>query len=263
MPGRRRRVESMVKDDEIAGQAEFDRRIAALERQITEKIEKHGQRDLGVLTKAGMERKAILRVLALVVDEEGQKTWADEMRTRQNALKSIAGRMRTLARDAEERGRDPLSVVQTWFFLELGRVLGMEWPTPLADDPKFPCIISGMRVPAARWEEQASKFGRFLKLYAGKRTNNGVPLFLCLVCFWLHKQNPDHWHELANILTDAFEADGKRKRFSADWLRKVWKKRGKPMLRFWLKLNINTPPLATTRLSAISLPSRYIPGLID
>src|SRR6202022_2771627 len=168
----------------------------------------------------------------------------------QEALKSIARRMRTIAQDAEERARDPFSVVQTWFFFrEHGGVLGMQWPQLLADDPTFPMIISGMRVLAARWEEHASKFGRFLERYGDRRTNTLVPLFLCLVCVWLRKPNPDHWNELANILTDSFEADGKKKRFSADWLRRVWKERGKPMLRFLLQLNIDAPLHRTARLS--------------
>ncbi len=261
------RVKSMSQDNEIKGQVEFDRRIAALEQHIAEKIEKYGQHDLNTLVRAGMKRKTLLRMLALVVDEEGEKTWAGLMRARQEALKSIARRMRTLARDAEKRARDPFSIVQTWFFLKAGGgELGMELPMPLADDQTFPFIIHGMRVLADRWAEQARKFGRFLKRYGDKRTNVRLPQFLCLICVWLHKRSPGHWSELASVLTDAFEAGGKKKSFSADWLQRVWNKRGKQMLRFWLT-NIDIPPSTTTPFVSGSSRSKHarnsIPGLVD
>jgi hypothetical protein len=245
--------------DENDWQAEFDERIAALERKITSKIEKGRRSDLDTLTRAGVERRALLRLLAFVVDEEGNKSWTDPMRATQESLKSIAGRISKVADDAEKRARDPLSVVQAWFFFFAhGAALGAQWPKPLADDPAVPFLISGMRALAERWREQAGRFGHFLKRYGDRRTNTFVPIFLCFVCVWLRKPNPDHWYELANILADAFEAAGVKKRFSADWLQKVWKRRGKPLLRVWLKLKIDTPRYDRSLLSPISLPSRRI-----
>ena len=78
-----------MKDGEIARQAEFHRRIAALAQKIAREIGRHGQSDLDALSRAGMEREALLRVLALVIDQEGEKPWADLIRARQEQLYSI------------------------------------------------------------------------------------------------------------------------------------------------------------------------------
>jgi hypothetical protein len=247
--------------DEIEGRADFDERIMALEKKIAKKIEKDGRKDLDILMKAGVERKALLRVLACVVNEEDTKGWTDLMRARQAALRSIAGRMMILARDAEERAHDPFSMVQTYFFFwAYGSFLGMKWPKSLAEDPTFPFIVSNMRTLARRWRDQADRFGRFLKRYGNKGTNPGIALFLCMVCIWLRKSKPTHWYALANILTDSFEAAGVRRPFSADWLQKVWKRRGENMLRFSLKFNIGAPLHGT--VSPTSSPPSQIPGLI-
>jgi hypothetical protein len=237
--------------EEERRRAAFENRIAGLEK----KIAKNGRHELEVLEGAGVDRKAMLRFLAFVADEEGDKSWADPMRARQRALKSIAGRMETLARDAEERASDPFSVVRTWaFFTAHGHMLGMRFPEPLKSDSGVSFAISGMRVLAKRWKDEAKRFGRFLDRYADRRVNPGVPILLWRVCVYMRKLEPDHWEELANLLTDAFEAAGKSKRFSADWLRKTWKKRGKTMLLLWLKLNTETPPKVNPTLPPISPP---------
>jgi hypothetical protein len=197
----------------------------------------------------------MLRFLALAADEEKEKGWAGPMRARQRALMSIAARMETLARDAEERVSDALSVVQTWAYLFAhGRLLGMKFPASLKDDPGVPFVIAGMRVLAKTWKAEAKMFGRFLDRYADRRVNLGVPLLLTRVCVSLRKPQPDHWEELANLLTDAFEAAGKSKHVSADWLRKTWKKRGKRMLLLWLKLNTETPRKVNPSLPPVSPP---------
>jgi hypothetical protein len=241
--------------DEIAAQAEFGRRIAKIEQKIAQKLESHTE--LNILTRAGLEKKALFKMLALAVYEQGNKSWASLMRTKQEALKSIARRMKTIARDAERRAADPFSHIQTWFFLAAyGGKLGMEWPQLLASDPCFPLLISGMRLLAQSWTVHARKFGRFLDRFGDVRTNEGVPLFLCWVCIRLRKSKPVYWPELATILTDAFGANGVQKSFSADWLQKLWRKRGRHMLGFWLEHIANG-------LRPGALPSSHIPGLVD
>ena len=243
--------------EEERRQTEFKNRIAGLEREIA----KNGPRELEVLERAGVDRKAMLRFLALAADEEGAKSWADLMRARQGALKSIAGRMETLARDAEERVNDPFSVIQTWaFFFAHGSVLGMKFPEPLKAAAGVSFTISGMRVLAKTWKDEARGIGKFLKRYANGRVNLGVPLLLLRVCMCLGKPEPDRWEELANLLTDAFEAAGKSKHFSADWLRKTWKRRGKPMLLLWLKFNTDTAP-KVNQSSPSASPRGFAPRL--
>jgi hypothetical protein len=229
--------------EEEAWQAEFESRLASIEK----KVAKDGWRELEVLESAGVDRKTMLRFLALVAHEEGDKGWASIMRTQQRSLKSMARRMETLARDAEKRASDPWSVMRTWaFFVAHGGYLGMKFPKPLKDDPGVSFVILRMRTLAKTWKDEAKRFGRFLDFYADRRVNPGVPLLLLRVCAFLRKPNPDHWEELASLLSDAFEAAGKSKRLSADWLRKIWKKRGRRMLLLWLELNTETSPKPTS-----------------
>ena len=59
-----------------------------------------------------------------------------------------------------------------------------------------------------------------------------------------HMFNPkmSHLEELARLLTDAFEAVGKQKCFSADGLRKTYARRGKRLLAMWIRFNTAAPP---------------------
>ena len=154
------------------------------------------------------------------------------MRLRQKALKSIAGRMETLADEAEKRAKDPFSKVQPYLIHgAYGGLFGMKWPEPLWDSPGVEIVISGMRGLAKIWKDDSIKFGGFLEAYSDRRMNLGIPLLLCRVCMSLHITEPICWDALASLFTCAFEASGKKRSVSADSLRKTWKKRGKKMLR--------------------------------
>jgi hypothetical protein len=229
-----------------------ENRLLEIEKKIAKEVDRH--RDLGALTRAGVDRKVLLRFLALVVDLDGDKSWAHLMRERQQKLKSMAGRMETLASDAEDRANDPLSRVQVWAFLAAhGAVLGMKCPRPWKDVEGVSLIIAGMRVLAKTWRDEATKFGRFLDFYGDNRTNLGVTMLLSRVCICLHRSSPDHWSKLANLLTDAFEAAGKSKPFSADSLQKVWRRRGNRHLRLWMKLSTESSPTKNLAVPAASI----------
>lgn len=198
-------------------------------------IARNGGHDLDVLAAAGVDRNVLLKLLALAPSRD--RTWTGIMRQRQAALKSLSRRMDTLAREAKQRARDPLSVVQFWAYTSGGwGDLGMKLPGPMIQDPGIALVISGMVVLAKRMKEQARRFGRYLKAYG--RADVGVVLLL--VRYRMFRPKMDHFNELARLLTDAFEAAGMNKSFSADGLRKTYKRHGRSFLGLWLMFN--TPP---------------------
>ncbi len=218
---------------------EREERIADLAKQIESK----GRSELRCLVRAGLDQGRICRCLALVADGEGQKGWTRIVRDRQMALRASAKRLEALSQQADEYTRDPSWNVRTWyFFCAHGNLLGMKFPRPDSEDPGIPFAIAGMRVLAKRWRREASKMGQFLRRYGKKNVNWDVPLFLCFICLWLGRPEPDNWEGLASLLTDAFELAGKQKQFSADWLRKLWKRKGKSMLHAAIINSQHEPP---------------------
>jgi hypothetical protein len=218
-------------------------------------IARNGRHDLDVLAAAGVDRKVLLKLLALAPSRD--RSWTGIMRQRQAALKSLSRRMETLAREAKERASDPLSVVQFWACTFGGwGALGMKQPGPMTDDPGIAMVIAGMAVLAKGLREQAKRFGRYLKTYG--RADVGVVLLL--VRYRMFRPKMDHLNELARLLTDAFEAAGMGKSFSAEGLRKTYKRHGRSFLGLWIKFNV--PPVQATpdAKSPLSLTGQRILG---
>jgi hypothetical protein len=207
--------------------------------RIEENIRRAGRRDLEVLARVGANRKSMVTLLALAATED-RKWLLKLMRQRQSALKSISRRIDLLAKEAKERINDPMSVVQFWVFMNGGNALGMQFPKTMADDPGAEFVVAGMRAMAKILGEQAKRFGLYLRAWG--KTDIGVALLLARY----HMFNPkmSHLEELARLLTDAFEADGKQKCFSADGLRKTYARRGKRLLVMWVTFNTPAPPTA-------------------
>jgi hypothetical protein len=233
-------LEDELEDDYRQWQEE----VSALETVIA----RNGRHDLDVLAAAGVDRKVLLKLLALAPSRD--RTWTGIMRQRQAALKSLSRRMESLAREAKERASDPLSVVQFWACTFGGwGALGMKLPGPMTDDPGIALVISGMAVLAKRMKEQARRFGRYLKAYG--RADVGVVLLL--VRYRMFRPKMDHLNELARLLTDAFEAAGMGKSFSAEGLRKTYKRHGRSFLGLWLKFNAPAPQATSEAKAPLSL----------
>lgn len=210
-------------------------------------IERKGRHDLDVLAASGVDRKVVLRFLAVAASRDGD--WTRIMRQRQAALKSLSGRMETLARETRDRVNDLLSTVQFWAYIAGGGgALGMELPSSMAEDPGIPFIISGMSVLARKMKDQAARFGKFLRAYG--RTNDGVVLLL--VRYRMFRPKMEHLNELARLLTDAFEVAGQSKSFSAEGLRKTYKRHGRRFIRLWLSFNA---PSASSAADSMPPPS--------
>jgi len=207
--------------------------------RIEEAIRSVGHRDLDVLARVGADRKSIVALLALAASSD-RKWLLKLMRQRQATLKSLSKRMNQLANDAKERIDDPMSVVQFWAFMNGGSALGMPFPKTMADDPGAEFIVAGMRVMAKILGQQATKFGQYLRAWG--KTDIGVALLMARYRMFNPKMS--HLEELARLLTDAFEATGRKKSFSADRLRKTYKRRGRRLLAMWIRFNTPAPPTA-------------------
>jgi len=207
---------------------------------IERNVRRAGRRDLDVLERAGADRECMVTLLALAATED--RRWLLKlMRQRQSALKSLSSRMDLLAKEAKERINDPMSVVQFWAFMNGGSVLGMQWPTIMADDPGVEFVVAGMGAMAKILREQAKRFGLYLRAWG--KTDIGVALLLARYRMFNPKMS--HLKELARLLTDAFEAVGRQKSFSADGLRKTYARRGKRLLAMWVRFSTPTPPAAS------------------
>jgi len=207
--------------------------------RIEESIRRVGRRDLDVLARAGADRESMVTLLALAATED-RKWLLKLMRQRQSALKSTSRRMDLLAKKAKERINDPMSVVQFWAFMNGGIALGMEFPKTMADDPGAEFVVAGMRAMSKILGEEARRFGLYLRAWG--KTDIGVALLMAR--YRMFNPNMSHLEELARLLTDAFEAVGKQKYFSADGLRKTYARRGKRLLALWIRFNSPVPPTA-------------------
>jgi hypothetical protein len=228
------KVPKQVHDDDWeTDYREWERELSRLE----EKIARHVRRpNLNVLEKAGADRKKVLRLLALAtIDWPAEsRDWAEETRNKKELLKSLARRMETLAGHAKDRAEDPLSNVRMWAFLVAGgATLGMKCPGPLSEEVTgVPIAISSIRALAKVFRNEADRFGRFLRAYA--RRDIGVVLFLVGLYNHIGKRGRlKIYTEAAWLLTEAFEANGKRKSFSPEGLEKTFKRHAKPMLVLW------------------------------
>jgi hypothetical protein len=213
------------------GKVEFDRDLEITKHKISTYLARHGGRDLNVLTRDGLTEGQILTLLALVVLDEAKK-WPDSVRRKQKELQSVVERTRNVCKDLRLVADDPSAKVQFWFYTKSGgAMLGMKVPEPLSADPSFEHIMRSFDVVVKRLDDQAKRLGRFLQTYGDRRTNLSLPMTFVLVCLSLRIPAPQHLNEWARILTDAYDACGKQKRFSANWLEKVWRRRGRPLLR--------------------------------
>jgi hypothetical protein len=232
-------IERLRRDNEevSAAFARWERGVAEIER----KIDRPSSRDLDTLTRAGAVRKTLVHLLALTASKGGSKWWKELMRRRQDALRHLAKRMETLATLAEKQSGDVTYRSKLYFYLlGGGGVIGMEEPKPLKEVPGVGFVISGMRVLAKTFRDEAKQMTLFLR-HSGQ-TDSGLVHLLVRVFLWTHQSSDRHYDELARLLTDAFEAAGKKDVFSADQLRKIWSRHGKGMLQILVKLQTEPVP---------------------
>jgi hypothetical protein len=191
-----------------------DRKQEATRRCIAREVERAGARDLDVLVTAGMDRHALLEILSLAATYDD--TSAFQIRRSQAQIKSLAGRMETLAHDAKRVLDNPSSKVQFCAYTYGGgSAIGMKWPDLWGDIVGVSLIPISMKWLAGLLRDKS-------------RRGKGLSM--------------DHLGALARLLTDAFDAAGKKKEFSADGLNQIFKRRVKRMFRLFLKFCESVPP---------------------
>lgn len=213
-------------EDSATRFADWKRRLKQIERTVAQK----GHRDLDRLARAGVNVRYLLLMLACAADEHGSDFCKVEIRKMKAKLGSMSARLEALSRAAKECAWDPRWPVEFWIRLDGQNPSHPMEVGPMIADPEISSAISGMNILAQRMRMEAGELGRFLRATGG--TEMGVVSVLSV--YWITCRKLDHLNELARLLTDAFDAAGKRKEFSADGLRQTFKRHVKPRLLRWL-----------------------------
>jgi hypothetical protein len=174
------------------------------------------QVDLDTIVKAGANRGVLLDLLARCVLELPKECAAEQMRSKQTDLKSITMKMRTLALEAERLADDSSTYLDLW-----SPFTNTNFEQYKKNETKRRVSLGpfqAMRDYADFTEKESASFGRCLRRNAQKERRLDVLWLLS----WIHAQTAGNLfeNELARLLTDASEAAGQAKNFSASQLRK-------------------------------------------
>ena len=204
----------------------FQAELTALKRKIPRIL--HADRDIATIVEAGEDRDALLQLLALAVMPAPLSAASDLMRGRQEALRSMARRMRTLADEAEAIAFDPVNDVKLWAAIWSRDPEGVVATLAKPKEGSLLRLFEGMRHHARNAENRANAIGMYLRKNAPIERRLGVVLLLQHV----HQRTGKVCeNELARLLMDATEAAGHKKTFSADKLRKTFQRYVQPHLR--------------------------------
>jgi hypothetical protein len=184
--------------------------------------------DLARLSRAHIDSSGVLRTIALMA-KPTNNLWKDMVRERRKELLQLSDDLSRIALLAERLSTDPFSSVRVWLAL-MDRMDGKELhhhetagkPSVLERD-----LIRKLRKYAEVNRARADLLGKFLKNQT--KLDRGWPLFTLLQL--VHRSSrKNHDDVLARLLTDAHEVMGRKKRFSADQLKKFRQRRLKPTL---------------------------------
>lgn len=221
-----------------------DNRLKSLKQQILNK----GAHDLTVLVNSGVPQDMLLELLgsAALTPADCVDAILNEMRNRQTLLKSLAMRMKTLAREATTLLEQPSSGADWWFcFHGGGLAIERHPPRPPRDIADISQALSQMKALSEILNNEQQRFGRYLR--GAGRVDPGIVELLvnCWICCSLQRKqagekNPirfqlDCFDELARLLTDAFECAGKQYQFSAAGLRQVFRRHAVPLLKLFFE----------------------------
>ena len=221
-----------------------DKRLESLKREIQLK----SSHDLMAWVNAGVPQNILLQLIASVALTPGGCVDAilDEMRNRQTSLKSLAGRMKTVAEEATALLEHPSSGADWWFcFHGGGLAIGRRPPRPPRDVADVSEALSRMKALSEMLDNEQQRFGRYLR--GAGRVDPGIAQLLVNCWFYRSLQRKqagekkptrfqlDCLDELAHLLTNAFEYAGKHQQFSADGLRQVFKRHAVPLLNLFFE----------------------------
>lgn len=172
--------------------------------------------DLDSIVKAGANRDVLLDLLARSVIELPKEPVAEQMRSKQAELKSIAKKLRTLAGQGERLAKDNSTYLDLW-----SRFASGDFERYKTEETKRRVSLGpfqAMRDYADWAEQQVVLFGLCLRRNAPKEDR----LHVLWLLSWVHSQTAGKLfeNELARLLTDASEAAGKVENFTASQLRR-------------------------------------------
>lgn len=194
---------------------------------LTTKIKTTCHRELGILAKAGWDRKWILSSLVLVAEDA--RRMADRMRERQSELKRFAKKLKKLRAEMVELDGGKL---YHSLFGAFGGVATWWWPHKLPGSKALEA--EKLRQMENDFVSEAKDLGRFLRTTG--RIDTAVVIFLA-ECW---SRNPALWSNdkkrlsprlshldvFARLLTDVMEFAGRPTSFTAGRLRVMFVRHG-------------------------------------
>ena len=181
------------------------------------------RQDLNPIVDAGANRASLLDLIAAAVIICPGKSVSDQMRSRSQELKSLSMQLRTVADHGERLAADgPTYLVFYSPFAnqDFARYKNKKTKLRASAGP-----FQAMRDCADWAHKQAIYFGRCLRRNSQKEANLGLLWLLSCV----HSQTGSLFeNQLARLLTDAAEAAGAPRSFTADQLRKMFKRHVSP-----------------------------------
>jgi hypothetical protein len=216
--------------------------------RLKKEIRARGSHQLKAWADAGVPEEVLLQLLASVaLTPEGcVDAILSEMRNRQADLKSLAGRLETVAQDAAVSLARPSASADWWFCLHGGgRSIGMPPPRPPNDAADVSQALSRMNALSEALDFEQRRFGSYLRA-AGQADPGIVQLLVSCWACRCHRRNQagernplryqlDHLDDLASLLKGAFSSAGNTRVFSADGLRRVFERHAVPLLKLFFE----------------------------
>jgi hypothetical protein len=171
------------------------------------------QRYLKTLVGAGASEAQVLRLLCFAVSKE-KGFWRQPMRRKKRELESIADQLETVANHAQRVSLDPLSNGTLWLaMLCIGK-----WDDVKPASERSPAWLFGfMRLYAKNCRDKARAFGDLLRKYPPRQNRQMIDCLILEV--WLRTRKY-HDKEIAFLLTNAYEAVGRKREVTEDQIKK-------------------------------------------
>jgi hypothetical protein len=239
-------------------EASINARFESLKTKI--KVKDGVRNDLIDLQTSGVPKDEMLNWLAVTTLDGPRAELLDHMRDRKDDLESLSMRLKSLGADLAEALRDPEMKV-SWWASEIAYFgnLGMPDPKTWEEDPAVKLLPDSVKILAKFFDDEAKKFGHFLRKFG--RSDSQVKVALLLVFVFLKQRSknrqirtPTMLDRVARLLTDAIEVEGVDKygrkvaassdesaMYNKDALEKVWSKTGRRLLGAWLTFNRPAP----------------------
>jgi hypothetical protein len=165
--------------------------------------------------------------------------WVVPLRRRKRELESVAHQLETAANRAERVSLDPGSYGTLWLAVTgLGEWQDVRTPKDLA--PTY--IFGFMRLYAKNCLEKAAAFGNLLRRHPPPQQREMIDCLLLEV--WLSTRKY-HDKEIAFLLTNASEADGRKRNYTEDQIKKHRQRYVLPRIKAYLRLHPAGPPNET------------------